>query len=469
MSSPWDSPENLHKQRCHSWDYDIKDWGDSIVSRFDLVCDRKFLFTVASLLPTLSYAGLMPVAGFAADRLGRKPVSTISGCVLLVAVVGCSVAVNYTIFLVNRLVLITCGAFSYLTTFVLLYEVTGSAQRWVATLLHMAVAATVVPPFLNLLSAQEPSWSLAHVVFIVPTAVFATWCSQLDESPVWLLATRRVKKAKRVILAAARLNHVDEEKAKQHLQALCAELRKMQHSDDTLMLPSSLSDAVLEVIKMRRHAAAAFFSRFACGGVFFGLMITDTLSGLYWQGAHVAFSVACYIVITRAMNNYGPRHTLQGLLAATCSSAVARATSAYVGFDTAASCVRASMKILASGSVSVVMCYLGDIFPAQNRCTGMGLSIVIGGIGSIIGTSLASVRTVRPGFVFDVFYAVMMLLSIFAVQWLPEVFIEKPRSPYVTSPDERKMAMQASLKHKEKPRARHQRESKTNVGQRTLS
>ncbi|XP_070389047.1 organic cation transporter protein-like [Dermacentor albipictus] len=354
-----ESPENLHKQRCRSWDYGIKDWGDSIVSRFDVVCDRKFLFTVASLLPTLSYAVLMPVAGLAADRLGRKPVSTISGCILLVAAVGCSVAVNYTIFLVNRLVLITCGAFSYLTTFVLLYEVTGSAQRWVATLLHMAVAATAVPPFLNLLSAQEPCWSLAHVVFIVPKAAFATWCSQLDESPVWLLATRRVNKAKRVILAAARLNHVDEENAKERLQALWAELRKTQHSDDTSMLPSSPSDAISEAIKMRRHATAAFFSRFACGGAFFGLMITDTLSRLYWQGAHVVFSVVCYIVITRAMNSYGPRHTLQGLLAATCASAVARATSAYVGFDTAAACVRASMKILASGSVGVVICYLG--------------------------------------------------------------------------------------------------------------
>ncbi|KAL1472471.1 hypothetical protein MTO96_022961 [Rhipicephalus appendiculatus] len=352
------SAEDRATERCYSWDYDIEDWGDSIVSRFGLVCDRQYLFTVVTIVPALSYAVFVPAAGFAADRFGRRLATTISSCVLLIATVGCSVAVNFAFFLVNRAVVVACGTFSYLTTFVMVYEATGESKRWLFTLLNMAVAVTVAPPFVNILSTQEPSWALAHSIFIVPTAAFAMWCSLLDESPAWLLATLRVKQAESAILVAARLNHV----------------------------------------------------------------------------------------------------------AATCVSAVARATSAYVGLGFASGCMRTAMKIVSSGSLGVIMTYVADLFPAQNRCTGVGLSILVGGTGSVLGISLAKVDTVRPGFLFDVFYAFMMLASVFAVQWLPEALMEKSKSLDGTmSPDERKQALKASLARKGRSRSRPRTDNKKKV------
>ncbi|KAL1482399.1 hypothetical protein MTO96_033821 [Rhipicephalus appendiculatus] len=355
----------------------------------------------------------------------------------------------------------------------MVYEATGESKRWLFTLLNMAVAVTVAPPFVNILSTQEPSWALAHSIFIVPTAAFAMWCSLLDESPAWLLATLRVKQAESAILVAARLNHVGEQKAREGLRALCKDLRKMQRSygpqastsSPSSRSPSSLSPSPLvEAIRTRRRVMAAFFSRFACAGVFFGLTITDKLSGPYWQVLYIIFSMACYIIITWAMKNCGPRDTLSWLLAATCVSAVARATSAYVGSDIASGCMRTAMKIVSSGSLGVIMGYVADLFPAQNRCTGVGLSILVGGTGSVLGISLAKVDTVRPGFLFDVFYAFMMLVSVFAVQLLPEVLMEKSKSLEGTmSPDERKQALKASLARKGKSRSRPRTDNKTKV------
>ncbi|KAH6933532.1 hypothetical protein HPB50_015949 [Hyalomma asiaticum] len=455
-----DGVEGMRAQQCSSWDYDIKDWGDSIVSRFDLVCDRRYLFTVMTLVPVLSYAVLTPAAGFVADRYGRKLVTVISSSLLLIATLGCSVAVNFTFFLVNRVMLVTCGTFSYLTTFVLVYEVTGKAKRWLFTLLHMAVAVAIVPPFLNFLSTVEAGWAHAHTIFIIPTAAFTIWCFRLKESPTWLLATLRVKQAESVILAAARSNHMDNEKARESMRALYVHVSKMHRSCET-PAPTTPSDTIVEAIRTRRRAVAAFFSRFACGGIFFGLTLTDNSSGLHWQVAHTVFCTTCFIVVTWAMNKQGPRDTLSYLLAATCVSAVARASSAYVDFEAAAACFRLTMKILSSGALAVIMCYLGDLFPAKNRCTGVSVSIVVGGTGSMLGISLANVNAVRPGFVFDVFYAVMMFLAIFAVQWLPEVFIlNSPET--VTGQDDRKLAIQASLKQRIKSRSQR-RDSNINV------
>ncbi|KAH6932105.1 hypothetical protein HPB50_002867 [Hyalomma asiaticum] len=373
---------------------------------------------------------------------------------LLIATLGCSVAVNFTFFLVNRVVLVMCGTFSYLTIFILVYEVTGKAKRWLFALLHMAMPVTFVPPLLSFLSAHDASWVVAYTVFIVPTAAFALWCSHLGESPTWLLATMRLNRAEPVILTAARLNNVDEQKARQGLRALFTVLRKMKRSQDT-PVSTSLTDTMIEDARTRRHAIAAIFSRFACGGIVFGLMTTEKLPDTFWQVGHVVFSVACFTTIKCAMDNYGPRDTLSGFLAAACVSAAARAASAYIGLELMATCARLAMRVFASGSMGVIMCYLGDLFPVNYRCTGVGPSIVVSDIGATLGIVLARVDTVRPGFVFDIFYAIMMLLSVFAVQWLPEVLISKPiHSDSVMSSDQRKLALQASLTQTTKTRKR---------------
>lgn len=465
------SPENRTVNACHRWDYNIDDHRDSIVSRFELVCGRAALYELSARLPSLAYALLSPAAGFAADRLGRKPVTWVCGSIVLISAVGSSVAVNYAFFLTNRIVLLASGSSTYLLTFMLIYEATGNARRWPYTLLHSAVALTLVPPFLHVLSLLEPSWALAHAIFIVPMAAFTGWCFLLDESPVWLLATWRVQEAEACLLAAAKLNGVDDDKAKDGLRALHGQLTKLRRSQDPApALP--LSGGILEVAKMRRRAAATFFSRFTMSGIFFGLMFTDRVSGLYWQAVHVVFSAICYSLIIWAMNRLGLRDTLSTLLAATSVTAVAKAFVEYGSYDDVVAYLHAALKILASGSMSVVLCYAGEIFPTAIRGTGVSLSVLAGGIGSLLGVLLIRVRTVRPGFVFDVFYTGMTLLSIMAVQWLPELFIEKveeTRSADAMSPEERKMALKASLSPRAGSKERKQRDAKAKAGGRSMS
>ncbi|KAH7959631.1 hypothetical protein HPB49_012624 [Dermacentor silvarum] len=438
-STPETTPENRTVQTCRRWNYDIKDWRDSIVSRFDLVCDRSSLYTIAALLPSLAYALLSPIAGFLADSVGRRLVTRACAVMVLISGVGSSVAGNYAFFLISRLLMLTACSATYLVTFVLVYEVTGKAKRWLYTLLHMAVVATLVPPFVDLLSRLEASWALTHAIFIAPVAVYTVWCFALDESPAWLLTTGRVHDAEVIALAAAKLNGVNEEKARASCHELRAQARKLLRGHGAFT-PVSPTGGIVEDHK----------NAFTLTGIFFGLMSMDNVSSPYLLGLHIVLSATCYTVIIWAMNRCGPRETLSGLLGAISASIVAKATVVYGGYDTMAAYVQVTMKVVASASMSVVMCYVGDIFPTKIRATGVSLSIVLDGFGSLLGVFITNVRAVQPGLVFDVFYAVMSLLSILAVQWLPEVFIEKQAiSSGVMSPEERKQALQASLSPKE--------------------
>ncbi|KAH6933972.1 hypothetical protein HPB50_019360 [Hyalomma asiaticum] len=193
-------------ESCYKWDYDISDWRNSIVSRFDLVCERRYLYDLSTVVPPLVYALLSPVAGLASDRLGRKPVTCACSCVFLAGAVGCSAAVNYPFFFINRILVLASASATYLVTFILLYEVTGKEERWLYTLLHTAVAGTIVPPMMHLLAEAKPSWMISHAFLIAPSTVYAAMTFYLDESPAWLLATWRTREAEVAVLAAAKLN-----------------------------------------------------------------------------------------------------------------------------------------------------------------------------------------------------------------------------------------------------------------------
>ncbi|XP_075539918.1 organic cation transporter protein-like [Dermacentor variabilis] len=452
---------------CDKWNYDIKDWHDSVVSRFDLVCGRAYLVDLTSVLPSLVYALLSPVAGFASDRIGRKPVNWACGCLLFFSAVGSSVAMNYAFFLINRLLLIASGSAAYLTMFILLYEVTGQEQRWLYTLFNTAVAGALVPPFMHLLAHVEPSWMTSHAVLILPIGIYWAWCFLLDESPAWLLATWRVREAEVAVLSAARLNDMSKEKAIKGLQHLLAELTRLKPAEGSVITVSA-AEGILETVKLRRRAVAAFISRFTASGIYFGLTISDKASGNIWQLVHVVLTSACYAFVIRVTNKWGVRDALSMLLAATCAFTLVKAMTVYGGLDLAAACVHAVMKVVVSCTMSVVMCYAGDTFPTRIRSAGVSLSVFASGIGSMVGISISKVRIVRQHFFFEAFYTMMTLLSIAVVQWLPEVFIKKYESEVqpldIRNAEERKLAMQASLSTLETKRSRTAHHVKENMG-----
>ncbi|KAL1469864.1 hypothetical protein MTO96_040823 [Rhipicephalus appendiculatus] len=109
--------------------------GDSIVSRFDLVCDRKYLYDLSSLAPIVGSALVAPLLGLASDHVGRKPVMLVCAMVQLLATIACSFSQTYTFFVFTRVLLFVAADVTFLNTFVLIHEVTGNAHRSTFTIL----------------------------------------------------------------------------------------------------------------------------------------------------------------------------------------------------------------------------------------------------------------------------------------------------------------------------------------------
>ncbi|KAH7959838.1 hypothetical protein HPB49_014102 [Dermacentor silvarum] len=433
--------ENRTAVACHQWDYDIANKGDSIVSRFNLVCDRKFLYDLSAVVPVIASAIVAPVLGLVSDHVGRKPVMLACAFGQMLTTIATSIAETYPFFVFTRALTFVASDVTFLTTFILIHEVTGDARRSIFTLIDTAVPGVVVPPLMHVLSLLEPRWMLAEALIIVTGGLLAAWCWLQVESPAWLIATWDLPRAEDAVLLAAKTNGIDVTKARSTFMVIKEQLHKL----GKVYAADAPMEAITESIKMRRRAASAFLARLALDATYIGLMIKDVTTGIPCEAAHVVLLTAYYASICSSMRRYGLRETLSGLMVILSAFAIFEAIAIFTEQQAVASFLHTGMKVAVSGAMSVTLCYTAETFPTAVRSAGISLSHFSGGVGNVV--AIAAIALGEP----HVFYALsafMVLLSVAAIQWLPEVFIEIPQRPQLPSElseRERKAVLLASL------------------------
>ncbi|XP_037515338.1 beta-alanine transporter [Rhipicephalus sanguineus] len=308
---PVPEEDNRTAVPCHEWSYDIANKADSIVSRFDLVCDRDYLYDLSSVVPIMASALVAPLLGLVSDRAGRKPVMIACAFAQLIATIGCSFSQTYSFFVSTRAVLFVATDVTFLNTFILIHEVTGNARRATFTILDTAVPAIIVPPLMHALSLLEPRWMLAQALPFLGGVMLAAWCCLQEESPAWFIATRHIARAEKAVLLAAKVNGVDVAKARTTFTVIKEQLYKLD--DDS---PNAAPmERVLEAVKTRRRAISALLARFALDATFIGVTISDVTTGIFWEVAHV-IAFAVYVAsICVCIRRCGVRETLSSLLA----------------------------------------------------------------------------------------------------------------------------------------------------------
>ncbi|KAH7956728.1 hypothetical protein HPB52_012209 [Rhipicephalus sanguineus] len=107
---------------CDRWQYDTADEGDSIVSRWDLVCGHVWLFKAIKAANMMGAVMCVPMAGLLADKVGRRPTILACAVALLCFSIGCGASQTLAMFLPT-----SCSV--QLLIFILLYEVTGNERR----------------------------------------------------------------------------------------------------------------------------------------------------------------------------------------------------------------------------------------------------------------------------------------------------------------------------------------------------
>ncbi|CAH1781865.1 unnamed protein product [Owenia fusiformis] len=202
----WIPNGNTSTRKCNGYVYDTSRFTSTLVSQYDLVCDRKWLYTLAA---SAFMAGLFCGAfcsGALADRFGRQRTCFIMFALHFLTTMGAAVVPDYAAFLVLRGLVGASGLGAYTTLYAYNLEAMSKEARSKAFyIIMMGRLAKGGLVFLAYFIRNHIHLQIAASVCLLPGLIVVFF---LPESPRWLMATGRWNEAEAVCKKIARINRV---------------------------------------------------------------------------------------------------------------------------------------------------------------------------------------------------------------------------------------------------------------------
>ncbi|KAG1691501.1 Organic cation transporter protein [Nymphon striatum] len=193
----------VSEKSCSSWAYDKSFWKETIVSDWNLVCDKSVLVTVISSVYMAGMMfGLLIIPQFS-DRFGRKPVILIVLLVCFVSTLGLTFSPNIIIFSVLRFVIAATDIPGTSMIFIMGQECLSERNRALWGNLSN-VSFPIGTLFLTMFSYLTTNWRITQVIAIVPLIIM--FILIIPESLRWQLSVGKYDKALKSMKVSSKLN-----------------------------------------------------------------------------------------------------------------------------------------------------------------------------------------------------------------------------------------------------------------------
>ncbi|KAG5894385.1 hypothetical protein JTB14_015662 [Gonioctena quinquepunctata] len=362
----------------NGWIYD-DDITNSVVSEWNLVCDKDFLVTLA--LVFFGASGLIGnyIFGYVQDGMGRKPAYFIFLFIECVFGIATAFAENYATWAIFRLgVGFTVPAILG-TPYVLAIELVGPKQRTMVTILiNIAYSLSLVS--LAVIVWAIRAWRWMALATTLPFVTLFLHFSLLPESPRWLLAQGRYDEAQIILTNMARIN-------KKEIPENFISTFKKNIIREKSQLGNHPRYGIRDLFRsknLRWKTIIITFLWFTNTSVYVGLSYyAPSLGGDEFLNFFLAGAVELptYLFLWPAMEKLGRRWTL-------CISMIVGGTSCLATFLVQNDYVTTLTlycigKMGISSSFVVLPLIASELYPTVVRGLGMSLSSVVGMLGPI--------------------------------------------------------------------------------------
>ncbi|XP_075535128.1 solute carrier family 22 member 13-like [Dermacentor variabilis] len=372
-------PNNSRTVACREWQYDDEHARTTVVSAWNLVCQRKLLVLGMSVVQNAGSAMFVLVAGYVADKIGRAPVLVAAALVLMVSASASCFSSDYTTYAVLKFFTAGSSTLTMIFSAISLFEVTTHDNRP----LHIAVSCT-----LGLLACDawyffmlqwSLRWEIALAVFILPATILLPAYLTVHESPRWLVATGQYERAEGVVLAAADANHFPLPSAACLLDRLRANMTRTANRRATIV------EALLSGFSIRRRALIMCGSFFSNTFALYVAVYTKEQLSTPWQPySAFFFNFTGYAIMHLLIRKFTMLTVTVTLFAVLCVVQCLLILNFAAG-ESAVIVEALTEVLIAFYYTGTVICsvYVLELFPTGLRATAMGWTFAFGRLGGV--------------------------------------------------------------------------------------
>ncbi|XP_037580536.1 beta-alanine transporter [Dermacentor silvarum] len=399
---------------CSSWKFDLEEYGDTIVSKWSLVCDRKWLLTLALTLYATSPVVWLPMVGIAADTFGRKGVTYISVPVLVVAAAGSSMTNSFALFVVMRIVVSVTSTSVLVLVYTLLYEVSSPGRRMVYWLTSSALAYISLPLFFFMANTLKLSWDSVYRFLAAMTCVLLVFFYTVDESPRWLLVKWKIHKAERVALRAARLNGIPMQECLGKLDMGGAELPKVEPG-----LKGKIFTICEPNLRSRTALLSFIWLVFTCA--YNVVNLTRIISpNIIVSVVNIVLIGPAQLLLYPCVRNFGVKRTAVVISVAFTLLALVLALLYREQQALLLTIVLVIMRVLIEMLALLISIMSIATFPTSTRCWGACVLFALGRLGSFTGLMYTAYEEDHRKDIVLCVMAAFMILVCGAIECMPE-------------------------------------------------
>ncbi|XP_067929065.1 organic cation transporter protein-like [Watersipora subatra] len=374
---------------CQSWVYDDEQLVNSIITSWDLVCDKKLLATLSSSMFMFGNLVGSIVCGILSDLLGRRKTLLIGILGQLLSGIVMTFAPEFYTFTIFRFLIGIFNMQTFLTGFVLGMELIGPNYRIIAGIVIEIFWAIGFLILIGLGYAIK-RWMYIQLVITLPVILFIAYYWLLPESARWLLTKGRIYEAEEILQNAARVNG----KTLQHGVLSMLEGPKKAESPK----------ALLRAPKLLIRTLIIFFNWFVISMTYYGLSLNSgnmpgslyvnlTLSAVAeLLGYLICF--LCYITGRKIMHVVA---MIVGGLGCICSIPILYIDNVTEDQrNTYFVALNFIGKLGVTIGFGVIYFWCAEIFPTVLRTSLMGGSSTFARIGSIFAPVIADIGKLVP-------------------------------------------------------------------------